>query len=300
MPRPRPRRPRTRDGAARRRGAFQTCRHLTHAGDNEHGSFPHLLTMGANSCKDASSFYRGQEMAELDDIASETKRLIQAYVDEQWANSQAVCYFSSIGTYLKRMEPKSRFALSKGLADFLRQNPVVRVVQFPGVAEKLGAIPLSVPLPKDPRELFLRDTLSSGSRHHHVYVQEFWEAFIRTIDDVPRYVLVDDADHISVHNGPIDHERGAVYEIQRQDLTPNLPDGSIADRVNATHSAIDTWLTKHSLAPSAFFRSRGPKRILSTANNLANFMTVFDCLSSDDLARIQIPLDILFKLISKK
>jgi len=239
-------------------------------------------------------------MAESEDITSKTKRSIQDYVDKHWANTQAVCYFSSIGIYLNRIVPESRVVLSKGLAEFLRQNPVVRVVQFPEVEQKIGAVPLSVALPKDIRELFPRNRLSSDSRNRNVYLQEFWEAFIRPIEKPPRYVLVEAAGHISVHDGPIDDERGGIYEIQPHDLTPDLPDGSITDKVNATHSAIDAWLTEHSLDPSLFLRPRSPQHNFSAASSLAKLMAALDCLSPDDLARIQIPLDILFKLISKK
>lgn len=239
-------------------------------------------------------------MADLEDTGSKTKQLIQAYVDDHWAKTQSVCYFSSIGTYLNWGAPESRAVLSKGLGDFLRQNPVVHVVQFPGVPQKIGAIPLAVVLPEDISQLFSRSQPSSRSQSQHVYLHEFWNAFIRPIEGSRRYVLVHDSDGIAVHDGPIDHEGSEAYEIQPQDLTPSIPLASIVDKVKTTHSAIDAWLKKHSLDHSVFLRRTSRKHVLATGNQLAKFMAAFEGLSSDDLARIQIPLDILFKLTSNK
>ena len=239
-------------------------------------------------------------MADAEDIASRTKELIQEYVDEHWTSNQSVCYFSSIGVYLSRTVPESRAILTNGLGEFLRQNPVVRVIQFPGVAQKIGAIPLSVALPEDVKDLFLRSKSTSANASRNVYVQEFWDAFIRPIEGSFRNIVVDETNRITVHDGPIEHEAGVAYEIQPQDLTPNIPNSSIADKVNATHSAIDAWLQKYSLDPALFLRARIRRPDFPIGNRLAQFLNAIDGLSSDDLARIVIPLDVLVKLASKK
>ena len=239
-------------------------------------------------------------MADAEDIASRTKQLIQEYVDEHWASNQSVCYFSSIGVYLSRTAPESRAVLTNGLGEFLRQNPVVRVVQFPNVVQKIGAIPLSADLPEDVRELFSRSKSTFGIASRNVYVQEFWDAFIRPIEGTVRNIMVDEANRITVHDGPMEHEVGAFYKIQSADLTPNVPNASTVDKVNATHSAIDAWLQKHSIDPAIFLRTKIRKQDFPTGNRLAQFLNAFEGLSSDDLARIAIPLDILAKLASKK
>ena len=239
-------------------------------------------------------------MADREDITSRTTQLVQEYVDKHWASNQSVCYFSSIGVHLSRAVPESRAVLTKGLGELLRQNPVVRVVQFPGVAQKIGAIPLSVDLPDDVRELFSRTKSTFGIASSNVYVQEFWDAFIRPIEGPFRNIVVDESNRITVHDGPVEHDAGAVYTIQSEDLTPNTPNVSIADRVKATHSAIDVWLQKHSLDPTVFLRAKLRKQDFPGGNRLAQFLSAFDGLSSDELARTQIPLDILIKLASKK
>jgi len=239
-------------------------------------------------------------MADAQDIASKTKRLIQDYVEEHWASTQSACYFSSIGTYLNHTAPESRAALPNGLGEFLRQNPVVHVVQFPGIAQKIAAVPLSVALPEDVRDLFSQNKSTAADVNRAVYVQEFWDAFIRPIEGPIRNIMVDDAGRVTVRDGAIQHEAGTVYEITSQDLTPNFPNSSIAEKVNATHLAIDTWLQKHSLDPALFLRARIRRRDFPFDNRLAQFLNAIEGLSPDDLARIELPLDILVKLATKK
>ena len=233
--------------------------------------------------------------------------LIKEYVEKHWGNTQTVCYLSSIGIYLNRIAPENRAVLPKGLVEFLRQNPVVRVVQFPGVAQKIGAVPSSVALPEDVKELFSRSKPTPDIENGNVYLQNFWDAFIRPIEGHSRHIFIDEANRIVVDDGPLDHETseidhktGKPYQILQQDLTISIPDGPIADKVRATHSAIDAWLKKHSLDSAVFLRPRFRKQEFAISNRLAKVISAFDGLTSDDLARIQIPLDILFKLTSKE
>ena len=239
-------------------------------------------------------------MADEEDIASRTKELIHDYVEAHWTRNQSACYFSSIGTHLRNTAPESRAVLSNGLGEFLRQYPIVRVIQYPGVAPKIAAIPLSVDVPKDLRDLFSQSKSATANANRNVYLQEFWDAFILPIDGSIRNILIDDTNRITVHDGPIEYEAGGVYEIEPQDLTPSIPNSSIADKVSATHSVIDTWLKKHSLDPTTFLRARIRRRDFPVDNRLVQLLNAVEGLSPDDLARIELPLDILVKLASKK
>ena len=239
-------------------------------------------------------------MTDREEIESTIKKVIEEFVADHWAKTQSACYLSSIGIYLNHMAPESRVALSSGLREFLRQNPVVEVVQFPEVEQKIGAVPLSASLPDDVRELFARQKLTIFSQNRNIYLKDFWDAFIRPIEEFPRYVLVDETNGVTVRDGSSDGEIHKVYEIRPQDLTTSHPNGSIADKVNATHSAIDEWLKQHSLDPNVFLRARRRKQDFAIGDHLVKFFSSFDSLSYEDLARIKIPLDILFKLNSKK
>ena len=239
-------------------------------------------------------------MVEKDEIESKIEKTIEEFVGEHWATTQTVCYLSSIGIYLNVTVPGSRAALSKGLREFLRQNPVVQVVQFPGVEQKIGAVPLSVSLPNDIKELFSSQKQTSFPQSRNVYAQDFWDAFIRRIEELPRYVVVDESEGVSIREALAAGESGEAYEITPQDLTTRLPDGSIADKVSATHAAISNWLEKHSLEPGPFLRQRRQKQDVTDDSRLGRLIRAFDGLPREELSRISIPLDILIKLNSKK
>lgn len=239
-------------------------------------------------------------MIDRESAEQKIRQLIEQYVDEHWDKTKSVCYLSSLGIRLNESAPDSRFVLSKGLREFLRENPVVRVVQFPGVTEKVGATPLAAPLPEDVRELFSSNKSAAEWQNRKVYVQTFWEAFVRPIEGESRYVVVDSSGSISVREETPHDDVGSVYEIEEQDLTRNPPQATVAEKVERTHSAIDAWLRKHALDDSAFLRPRGAKRYNSAERRLAVFMGAFESLSPEDLARIQIPLDIVLKLIARK
>ena len=236
---------------------------------------------------------------EKDEIESKIEKTIEEFVRDHWASTQSVCYLSSIGIYLNVTVPDGRVVLSKGLREFLRQNPVVQVVQFPGVEQKIGAVPLSVSLPDDISELFSPQKQASFPQSRNVYVQNFWDAFIRPIEGTPRYVVVDESEGVTIREGSDASEGGDVHEITPRDLTTRFPDGPIADKVTATHAAISNWLEKHSLEPRLFLRPRRQKQDVTVDSRLVRLISAFDGLPHEDLSRISIPLDILIKLNSK-
>ena len=239
-------------------------------------------------------------MDDAEEIATKTKQAIQDFVNDHWNQCESASYFSSIGIHLRRTIPESRTALPNGLGDFLRQNPVVRVVQFPGIPQKIGAVPLSVELPGDIRELFSHRTSTSPYSNRSHYLQEFWDAFIRPIDDSVRSIVVDKENRITVHEGRVQNCSGTLYTIEPQDLPRNVPNSSIAEKVSATHSAIDAWFQKHSVDPNTFRRAKLRKRSFAADNNLGQFLSAIEALPKEDLARIKMPLDILTKLASQK
>ena len=238
---------------------------------------------------------------ESKEIESKIKELIEQLVSSHWESTQAVCYLSTIGLYLHAEIPRDRVAFPMGLREFLRQNPVVQVVEFPGVEQKIGAVPLSVTLPNDVRELFSRPSQPPVlQRQRPAYVQEFWDAFFRPIEGDSRYVLLDEVGRVTVRDELPDEQSGvSAYEITRQDLTDSLPNEPIASKVEATHSAIDSWLEKQSLAPRMFARPRRQRRDIVVGSRLASLIGAFGGLPDEDLSRMSIPLDILIKLNSK-
>ncbi len=236
---------------------------------------------------------------ERDQIASRIREEIEKFVADHWAATKSVCYLSSIGIHLNHTVPNSNEVLEKGLKEFLRQNPIVQVLQFPGVEQKVGAVPLSVSLPDDIKRLFSRHGEISAVRNRNLYLDEFWDAFVRPIEDRPRYILIDQAGGISIYEGYRDDEDRNAYEITSQDLTNTAADESIADKVKATHRAIDRWLYKHSLERCVFLQPPRQKQGVMRGSRLSLLIRAFDGLPQEDLSRIKVPLDILTKLSSK-
>ena len=163
---------------------------------------------------------RVKKMVEPEDKESKTRQLIEEFVQEHWSNNKTVCYLSSIGIFLNQTAPDSRQFLSGGLREFLRQNPVVQVVQYPGVEQKIGAVPLPVPLPDDVTELFSSNRSTLGLRYRNVYFQDFWEAFVRPIEGVPRHILIDEANGIAVLDGSVNDDTSQSLRSAKRGFDP--------------------------------------------------------------------------------
>lgn len=239
-------------------------------------------------------------MVEIATTESEIAELIETFVSKHWASAHSACYLSTIGAYLNATVPDCRSVLSTGLMDFLRQNPVIQVVQYPGIAQKVGAVPLSVTLPDDVRELFSHPKLAPYSNVRNVYLQEFWDAFFRPIEGHQRYVLLGDDGRVRISDESLDSEFGDAYEITREDLSVSLPNEPIADKVNATHAAIDRWLEKNSLDAWRFVRPGGKRQDAVVGSRLARLIEALEGLPPEDLSRIRLPLDVLVKLNSRE
>lgn len=238
-------------------------------------------------------------MPDLEQTETDTENVIAQYVEEHWSKTQTVCYLSSIGSHLKQKLPQSKTVLAKGLGEFLRRSPIVRIVQYPGVEQKIGAVPLSVTLPEDVIQLFATDKHTTNPKNQRTYIQEFWNAFSHPLNETSRYILIDEDNRISVHDGSIEGDVGKRYEVQPTDL-PTAPHNGTMPQASTIHSAIEAWLEKFSLDSEIFLRHKFRNQKNTISPRLAKFLSAFNDLSLDDLERIEIPLDILFKLNSKK
>ncbi len=238
-------------------------------------------------------------MNSLEDLESSIKHEIERYVGKHWNSVGTACYLSAIGSYIRQEVPDSRSVLKEGLREFLRQSPVVRVVQYPGISEKIGAIPLTVELPDDIAKLFEEVEPTVKPIHYPMYRQEFWDAFIRPIIKGRRVVIVSADNLVTVSDGTVDETEGAAYEISSDDLVGSIR-GSIRDKVLATHEAIESWLTTQKIDRTPFLQTSYQQLDNRAGKRIAQFLKSFDGLSSEDMARIQVPLDILQKLAKLK
>lgn len=229
-----------------------------------------------------------------------TSKLIEEYVQEHWDETGTAHYLSNLGSRLKKELPESQKVITDGLAEFIRRNPVVKVVQHPQINQKIGAVPLSVTVPDQIEELFAKKASSSSNSDGKwgSYEQAFWDAFIKPIDGEVRFVCVDEVGVEVSDNQPIE-VKGKCYEIRAEDQTKELTDVTISERVAATHDAINNWLEKNALGQEMFSapKQRAHRRV---GGRMDELFDLFGALPEEDLARISIPLDILFRLGSKK
>lgn len=239
-------------------------------------------------------------MTDQDSPETKTSKLIEEYVQQHWDDKGTAHYLSNLGSRLKKELPDSQKVIADGLAEFIRRNPVVKVVQHPQIYQKIGAVPLSVDVPEQIEELFAKKASSSSSSDGRwgSYEQAFWDAFIKPIDGQVRFVCFDDAG-IEVSDGQPIANKGKCYEIRAEDQTKELSGVTISERVAATHEAINTWLEKNALGQEVF---SAPKQSTSrrVGGRMDEFFDLFGGLREEDLARISIPMDIIFKLSSKK
>lgn len=229
-----------------------------------------------------------------------TTEFIRNFVQQYWDDYEVVCYLSELGLRLKKEVPESKSFLSEGLRDFLRQNPIVTVIEHPGIKQKIGAIPLSVTPPEDITELFRRKTNESKSDAKPAYVQNFWDAFIKPIENSPRIICIEQDGNITVTDGVMTSKSDGCYEVTENDLTVKRQGGTIAEWVAATHKAIDAWLQKYTLPPKAFTSVGSLRKKQDVNGRLSSLLTAFEGMPQEDLARIKIPMDILINMISRK
>ncbi len=229
-----------------------------------------------------------------------TSAFIEDFVKKYWEDHKTVCYLSTLGLRVKHDVPESKLALSTGLHDFLRQNPIVKIVEYPGIKQKVGAVPLSIDIPDDVTNLFGTNRPKTSPGEMPSYDQEFWDAFIRPIDGGARFVCINQDGIVTVSNEKIQQMEVQCYEILPQDLTKSCSGGEISDRVASTHDAINSWLKKHSLEQRSFIPRKKRKLETAASSRLGAFLSAFDGISREDMARIEIPLDILVKLNSGK
>lgn len=236
-------------------------------------------------------------------LEEKTKNFIVDTVQEYWKQHEKVCMLSTLGFNLKESIPDSKRILGEGLSDYLRQNSLVHVVQFPNINQKIGAVPLSIKVPDDPTSLFKSQTNMVSAPNRPIYMQEFWNSFIRRIEDGQVRCITLDADRI-LHIRDVEQDEFTEgtdsYLVEAKDLSPIVPGKTDAEKASATHNQITNWITSKALSHEMFVKKIdyiNPKR---RDYKIALLLGAFEGLPDADLARISIPLDILSKLTSSK
>lgn len=227
------------------------------------------------------------------------RRAIEAFiiktVESYWNDHQRAYLLSSLGTLLKREFDDTAIFFPKGVKDFLREWPLVQLVQHPEINEKTGLIPANVPVPKDIPALFIKGKFVSPKELHVSYVQHFWNAFFQPLEKA-RYVSVAKDGSFDITENEPDSEK-QNYEITAADIVPDDPSIPMQDKVSATRDKIKSWLSRNSLDATQFARNISRKGERLPTNNMEMLKQVFSKLSQHDQSRISIPVDIILKLM---
>lgn len=236
-------------------------------------------------------------------VEERTKKFVVNAVQDFWDQHQKVCMLSKLGYDLKNSIPDSKKVIGEGLRDYLRQNSLVNVVQFPNVDQKIGAVPLSIDVPDDPTELFKTKYDAEVAPKKPIFEQQFWNGFIRRIDnDKVRVVTPNDIGTVHIEDivaVGFTTEPGS-YIIEEKDLSPVDLAKSDTEKAATTHEKITSWLVLNRLSHEPFLKKTNYANSKDRNDRLSLLLGAFKGLPDSDLARIKIPLDILSKLASSK
>ena len=238
-------------------------------------------------------------MTTLDEAEQKTNQFIEDTVASHWKDTKKAYMLSALGIELRNNVPESQDVMGEGLRHYLRQQELVNVVQYPNVAQKIGAVPLSADVPNDKRELFCAPKNRHPVRKKPVYKQQFWDSFINEIDEGKVRVVTPGFDgSLTIEDIALNDldEKSDTYRIDASHITPKSPEKTIAEKAAATSILIERWLKAQGIEePSLFLRSD-----TAISDRLRNLLDAFEGLSDEDMSRIEIPLDILSKLIRSK
>ncbi|MDR6820241.1 hypothetical protein J2X76_005438 [Neorhizobium sp. 2083] len=229
----------------------------------------------------------------------ELEEKIQAFIVEKvsyhWANTGTAYLLSRLGYEIKRAFPNYLSVMPKGIKNYVREWPSVVQVEFPGVPEKAGLVPLDAKLPADITAAFQSrsDNISKGP----VYENAFWDAFTRKMED-KRYISLDLDENIVVSEKYPPDSMAKTWELTDNDIIVHPPGTPIPEKVRTTHQKIDEWLSRHEIERTHFLKVRNNHPLRSSSSSMLE--ALFSRLSQEEQSRVVIPMDILLKLIAAK
>jgi hypothetical protein len=248
-------------------------------------------------------------MIENNDELVKIREQIVALVQQHWDATHKALLLSSLGVRLRRLFPNSSFFMQTGLRDFLTTWPIVKVIAHPNSAQKIGAIPLNVPIPTDVGELFYVSDVPRGS--HPIFFKPFWRAFHTPVRE-RRFVVPPSADQGEPQVLEAEPPEGTTaYEILPSDVT-SLPAATpLVEKVHAVLEKIGAWLARHGLSESLFVDQGNTRRgayaaptirgeVDTSRNDFLPIARALARLSPSDQARITVPLDVVIRMILQK
>jgi len=236
-------------------------------------------------------------MENLETLKEEVNEYIVKAVSDAWDKDAKYLLLSQLGSSLKRDLPESEMIMSKGVKDYLRTWPIVQIVDHPEFKEKIGLLPVEISLPDCALDHFPQRSTPKGHTRPPIFQDEFWKAFEQPIDG-KRYIFIKSDGSVVSRDLLADGAPNDAYEVLSSDLVSsrNHQGGSLAVQ---KYGLISAWLERHGLDQEKFlkYNINGIKK--SHHDRLALLETAFRDIPSEDLARVSIPLDVLFRLVNQ-
>jgi hypothetical protein len=233
---------------------------------------------------------------ELDDLSAYLKDLVDSY----WNSNRAALLLADLGTKIRREHPEYVGSLTEGLNKYIVRTGVAKAVRHPTLDQKVGLVPIDLPLPEDLSELFR----PRSKPKHPKLLRDFWIAFQSPVRET-RFVVIKKDNRIEVRDSFSRSEGEDAHEILKSDVVTSFYP-TPQDKTKATWEKIESWIKREGLDLSLFEEASQPMSSHShspraeQAVHSGNWLQVFSRLDQQDLSRISIPLDIVAKLLSSR
>lgn len=252
--------------------------------------------------------------------------LVEKKVRDHWQQYGKAITLQALGSVVNqeigRGAIKALFPYGLKVLIAHRFHDKFKLVQHPDSRETIAVIPKEVSVPTDLRMLFvpsqskvetqapILSTIStSDARAPYVrYKRAFWGAFAKPVPDgFRRFVILSPSvkfeDRLSTLQPPSD---GVEVDAEMVPV-PELPEPG---RTKVVYDNIEKWLARHSTIDRSILIDDAPRPVAPDSvdapsgtsmpkSSLAVFRDALELIDPQDLARIQVPADVLLRLLRK-
>ncbi len=230
------------------------------------------------------------------------KRDIQDKCRSHWENTGKAYLLSRLGLDFPGAGQLTLAATGKKLLDFVSSEMAdeVRIEQWPRHKNIWGLFPKDAELAGDLNSYFEMDHDRTAADRPPRYIPRFWAAFAKPLDVGKRRA--------------IDPQSAMFYEIPESSPMPAdmleidrrlIPPTDVQDRDILILSNVESWLKEHKLEGNRFLVSgmlaASSERTASVEGKRwrSELDTLIEAVGSRDLSRVNLPLDIVHKLLNR-
>ena len=211
-------------------------------------------------------------------------------VSDHWKENGKPLLLSQLGMHGDGRIAAETSELEGRLSSYLRKrlNEYVSVVQHSRVHAKIGVIPADVAVPGNIDELFDSSSGEKSNTYHFAFLLAFRKPLLGT---KRRFISKGVPPHF--RDLELNAKVPSAYaEVSRDYIVEPGSDDSVVIQ------SADRWLADNDLQPSSFLWSAPTGPVEFPRGDLLS--QLLRSMTSEDLRRVSLPLDIVFKLRSKR